>query len=155
MKPRPRSIDHWQLADTLLRAHPLLRVRVEMALKAAGHCPSPSEPSGTLANRSLTELLRFLHLCAFDPRPLTPSELVDRCWHELILFTKLYQETCRVAFGRFVHHNPSADPFGGSALRRTLSLYRHYYGEPSSDLWGITRHEALCDEAPCGACDSA
>lgn len=36
-----------------------------------------------------------------------PSKVVDVAWHEFILFTKNYQQFCRAAFGRFLHHTPS------------------------------------------------
>lgn len=36
-----------------------------------------------------------------------PSKVVDVAWHEFILFTKAYQQFCRSAFGRFLHHTPS------------------------------------------------
>lgn len=36
-----------------------------------------------------------------------PSKAVDVAWHEFILFTKLYQQFCREAFGRFLHHTPA------------------------------------------------
>lgn len=36
-----------------------------------------------------------------------PSKVVDVAWHEFILFTKLYQNFCRTAMGRFLHHTPS------------------------------------------------
>jgi hypothetical protein len=36
-----------------------------------------------------------------------PSKVVDVAWHEFILFTRLYQQFCREAFGRFLHHTPA------------------------------------------------
>jgi hypothetical protein len=36
-----------------------------------------------------------------------PSQAVDVAWHEFILHTRAYQQFCRVALGRFLHHTPA------------------------------------------------
>lgn len=36
-----------------------------------------------------------------------PSQVVDIAWHEFILFTRDYQQFCKRAFGRFLHHTPA------------------------------------------------
>jgi hypothetical protein len=36
-----------------------------------------------------------------------PSQVVDDLWHEWILYTRHYQQFCRRAFGRFLHHTPA------------------------------------------------
>ena len=36
-----------------------------------------------------------------------PSQAVDDAWHAFILFTRNYQQFCRKAFGRFLHHTPA------------------------------------------------
>lgn len=42
-------------------------------------------------------------------RPVAmPSQAVDLLWHEFIIYTKTYDAFCRKAFGRFLHHTPSA-----------------------------------------------
>ena len=51
-----------------------------------------------------------------------PSQGVDDLWHEFILYTKNYDQFCRKAFGRFLHHTPaivlSADKQDNTGLRR-------------------------------------
>jgi hypothetical protein len=37
-----------------------------------------------------------------------PSKVVDDLWHAFILHTRSYHAFCRQAFGRFLHHTPSA-----------------------------------------------
>ncbi len=37
-----------------------------------------------------------------------PSQAADDLWHEFILYTKAYDSFCQQAFGRFLHHTPSA-----------------------------------------------
>lgn len=36
-----------------------------------------------------------------------PSQVVDDAWHEFILSTRSYQDFCRRALGRFLHHTPA------------------------------------------------
>lgn len=50
--------------------------------------------------------LAYLH-GAFAPVAM-PSRVADELWHEFILYTKAYDEFCRKAFGRFLHHTPAA-----------------------------------------------
>lgn len=37
-----------------------------------------------------------------------PSQVADDLWHEFILYTRQYNQFCRRAFGRFLHHAPAA-----------------------------------------------
>jgi hypothetical protein len=37
-----------------------------------------------------------------------PSQVVDDLWHEFILYTKHYDVFCKRAFGKFMHHTPTA-----------------------------------------------
>lgn len=54
-----------------------------------------------------------------------PSQVTDELWHEFILYTRHYQQFCRQAFGRFLHHTPavvlSADKRDNTGLRRCWS----------------------------------
>jgi hypothetical protein len=36
-----------------------------------------------------------------------PSQVADDLWHEFILYTKNYDQFCKQAFGRFLHHTPA------------------------------------------------
>ncbi len=36
-----------------------------------------------------------------------PSQVADDLWHEFILYTKHYDQFCKQAFGRFLHHTPA------------------------------------------------
>lgn len=51
-----------------------------------------------------------------------PSQGVDDLWHEFILYTKNYDQFCRQAFGRFLHHTPAvaldSGQQNGEGLRR-------------------------------------
>jgi hypothetical protein len=45
-----------------------------------------------------------------------PSKVVDSMWHSFILDTRAYQNWCRIAFGKLLHHTP-AEALGASAER--------------------------------------
>jgi hypothetical protein len=51
-----------------------------------------------------------------------PSQIADDLWHEFILYTQHYQDFCRRAFGRFLHHTPAIvlqkNQQGNAGLRR-------------------------------------
>lgn len=51
----------------------------------------------------------YFHLCNLAGRRMVamPSQVVDDAWHAFILFTRGYQQFCRRAFGRFLHHTPA------------------------------------------------
>lgn len=52
-----------------------------------------------------------------------PSKVADAAWHEFILHTRGYEQWCRVAFGRLLHHTPAevlgTDPKRNQGLRRS------------------------------------
>ena len=51
-----------------------------------------------------------------------PSQVTDDLWHELILYTRFYDNFCKKAFGGFLHHTPavvlSRNKQNNSGLRR-------------------------------------
>ncbi len=51
----------------------------------------------------------YFHICNEAGRKMVsmPSQAVDVVWHEFILFTLQYQNFCKKAFGRFLHHMPA------------------------------------------------
>jgi hypothetical protein len=55
----------------------------------------------------LKQFFRAYHRGGYRPVAM-PSQAVDEIWHEFILYTKAYDDFCREAFGRFLHHTPAA-----------------------------------------------
>jgi hypothetical protein len=50
----------------------------------------------------------FLAYMKSGYKPLSmPSQVADDLWHEFILYTLRYQNFCKKAFGRFLHHQPA------------------------------------------------
>lgn len=60
-------------------------------------------------NQITPALKTYFRLCLSSPRRMVsmPSQAVDAAWHEFILFTKHYEDFCRHAVGRFIHHTPA------------------------------------------------
>jgi hypothetical protein len=73
------------------------------------------------------EGLRQWFLVCLNARGTTvgmPSAAVDEAWHEFILITREYTAFCDAAFGRYLHHTPSAsmsEPMA-SSLARTVRV---------------------------------
>lgn len=57
--------------------------------------------------KGLREYFYISRISANDEMIGMPSQVVDKAWHEFILFTKEYQEFCNKAFGKFHHHIPA------------------------------------------------
>jgi hypothetical protein len=54
-------------------------------------------------------LREYFHLCNRAGRRMVamPSQVVDDAWHAFILYTRAYEQFCRGALGRFLHHTPA------------------------------------------------
>lgn len=57
----------------------------------------------------LIALREYFHLCNTAGKKMVsmPSQVVDVAWHEFILFTRKYEQFCKHALGRFLHHTPA------------------------------------------------
>lgn len=57
----------------------------------------------------LDGLRRYFIICQQGRLNMTamPSQVVDIAWHEFILFTRGYEQFCKQAFGKFLHHTPA------------------------------------------------
>jgi hypothetical protein len=71
--------------------------------RALARCPESARAAVLEAG-----LRQFFLAAAADPdlRASMPSRVVDEAWHEFITFTRAYEQFCRRAFGRFLHHEP-------------------------------------------------
>lgn len=56
-------------------------------------------------------LRQYFQLCNNSGRNSVsmPSRVVDIAWHEFILMTRAYEQFCRSAMGRFLHHTPASE----------------------------------------------
>ncbi len=77
---------------------------------------------GQLVARALRQFF-LAHLTSGRQFVSMPSQVTDDLWHEFILYTRNYEDFCRRAFGRFMHHTPAVvlgkGQHGNAGLRRT------------------------------------
>ena len=136
------KINHVEVAKKILADNPILYTKINDATAIKNE----------VAEVLVIEVVRFLHLIALANQRLTPSLLVDKAWHELILCTRYYQQFCETYFGRFIHHHPGGDEKENqNNFKKTIQLYREHFGMPPEAFWGC----ALMEEdsaAACGLC---
>jgi hypothetical protein len=84
--------------------------------------PGLPAKDGQLVARALRQFF-VAHLAARRQFVSMPSQITDDLWHEFILYTRNYEDFCRRAFGRFMHHTPAVvlgkEQQGNVGLRRT------------------------------------
>jgi hypothetical protein len=88
------------------------------------------------ATKALREAKRMLYLSVISNEPASPSKLIDPAWHEMLMFTRYYQEFYNF-LGKFIHHDPTPDmPDGGKMYARTKENYKKFFGEdPDPAYW--------------------
>jgi hypothetical protein len=110
--------------------------------------------SEEIIDQAIAEYRKFLVLVRLGYGPLEMfSKQVDEIWHAHILFTRDYAEFCQIAFGRFLHHQPttSSQKQYDPALRFTTA-YTKVFGS-LSPLW---KNVHLSDYGECsggGECE--
>ncbi|NLU93025.1 glycine-rich domain-containing protein [Chitinophaga sp. Ak27] len=92
--------------------------------------------------RAIQEYKRFIYLCCISPGGASPSAIVDKVWHQHLLYTENYWVAfCEQTLGRYIHHHPS---LGGPAEKQrheawqasTWEQYRRCFGEdPPAAFW--------------------
>lgn len=92
--------------------------------------------SEELAAKLVKEAKRMLYLSASEGVVVSPSEVVDHAWHEMMLFTRYYQQYADF-IGKFIHHDPTpGPPDGGNTYRNTKAKYEEVFGEkPDPECW--------------------
>jgi hypothetical protein len=106
-----------------------------------------------VAQRSLEEALKFLHVAATATQPVSPSKTVDIAWHHFILFTRDYSDYCQRHLGRYIHHLPDGRAEGDpDAYRRTRTLIADRFGTVDEMLWPDVDANTDCEaEGNCKA----
>ncbi|WP_372453213.1 hypothetical protein [Nocardia nova] len=99
-----------------------------------------------LVDTGLRQWLRCCGAALADEQVIgMPSHAVDEAWHGLILCTKRYRDFCEAAYGRFLHHFPEGDGYGGGSgvpmatqLGRTVVAWS-LVADPGEDcvLWDL------------------
>lgn len=75
--------------------------------RLAKHHPNLTPNDFQLVADSLRQFF-LVHLQSGRPMVAMPSQVTDDLWHEFILYTLAYQNFCKKAFGKFLHHTPAA-----------------------------------------------
>ncbi|MCD8524058.1 MAG: hypothetical protein LRY66_11760 [Saccharospirillaceae bacterium] len=98
----------WRTLTTKLRARRIKEYAFPGTLKrkVAQRYPHLDETQLALVIDGLRDYFQICNIAGRKPVAM-PSQVVDLAWHEFILFTRKYQEFCRSAFGRFLHHTPA------------------------------------------------
>ncbi|MCF2720268.1 hypothetical protein LWE69_25210 [Paenibacillus sp. UKAQ_18] len=86
------------------------------------------------------ELKRYFMLCAIMNRVPMFSSDVDELWHEMLMFTREYQQFSEAFFGRMLHHAPHSG--GSKPMPEERAWFDWLYVECfgwnrySASLWG-------------------
>jgi hypothetical protein len=88
------------------------------------------------AEGALREAKRMLFLSASTGKTVAPSGRIDPAWHEMLMFTRFYQNFSDF-IGKFIHHDPTpGPPDGGAVYEATKSLYEKEFGiVPDTQYW--------------------
>lgn len=86
------------------------------------------------------ELKRYFMLCAIMNRVPMFSSDMDELWHEMLMFTREYQQFSEAFFGRMLHHAPHSG--GSQPMPEERAWFDWLYVECfgwnrySASLWG-------------------
>lgn len=89
--------------------------------------------------QAILEYKKFMYLAAISDQMVSPSEIIDKVWHEHLVFTKSYEAFCRV-LGKQIHHIPSTHQKGEfqkfqEAKQHTQKIYQEDFGEQPFAIW--------------------
>jgi hypothetical protein len=102
--------------------------------------------SRQFALRAIEEYKKFLYLGNIGAPNVTPSRVIDKVWHEHILFSRGYREFCRDVLRRDFDHNPELVPMAeqndvfAQQYLDTLDAYRTEFNTmPPVDIWSVPK----------------
>jgi hypothetical protein len=117
------GVYYWSLWRQLARAEFIRSYNFPRGLLDKLHTKRPEldVKQMQLVTRALRQFF-LAHLLSGRKFVSMPSQVTDDLWHEFILYTRNYNEFCRRAFGRFMHHTPAVvlgpDHQNNTGLRR-------------------------------------
>jgi hypothetical protein len=108
----------------------------------------------SIAEKDFKECLKFLYLCVNSNGFIcSPSNRIDKVWHNFILFTRDYKNFCDEYLGVFIHHNPT-DGADALAYMNTRELAEIEFGDLDPDCWPII-DATCCNDGCCQHSDRA
>ena len=100
------------------------------------------------ALRAISEYRRFVYLGVISEFYVTPPKIIDRVWHEHLLFTRGYRDFCRHVLKTDFDHAPELVPTPDQTsvfqaqYDATLELYaKEFNAIPPADIWGVTKSD--------------
>lgn len=110
---------------------------------------------------------KFLYLCGTNrDLRLSPTEALDKGWHEFLMYTKQYREFCNRYFGEVIHHvprDPENPPTGPNGILLARKLAEENFGGLLSRNWDLPEKlqaaldaggdiDSISADDPCGSC---
>lgn len=109
----------------------------------------------TFALRAIQEYKRFVYLGIVSDFIVTPSAVIDKVWHQHVLFSKAYRKFCNEVIRYEFDHNPELVNTGdqtavfNAQYLDTLKLYKKEFGiEPPEAIWGKPKFDGKVAEPP-------
>jgi hypothetical protein len=100
------------------------------------------------ALKAVEEYKKFLYLAVISDFHVTPSQAIDKVWHEHILFTKGYRTFCDEVIAYNLHHHPELVPIEEQTeiyhaqYISTIELYIQEFGIlPPKSIWDVTKYD--------------
>ena len=89
--------------------------------------------------QAILEYKKFMYLAATSDFMVSPSEIIDKVWHQHLIFTQSYQDFCHI-LGKQIQHIPSThdkEEFEKFKLakERTLKFYERDFGKQPPNIW--------------------
>ena len=93
----------------------------------------------SFTDQAILEYKKFMYLAAISELMVSPSEIIDKVWHQHLIFSQSYQDFC-LLIGKQIQHVPSThnkEDFQKfkQAKERTTELYRKEFGEQPENIW--------------------
>jgi hypothetical protein len=100
------------------------------------------------ALKAVNEYKKFLYLAVISDFHVTPSQPIDKVWHEHILFTQAYGIFCEEIIEYNLNHHPELIPMEEQTERyhaqylSTIELYIEEFGKlPPANIWDVTKYD--------------
>lgn len=100
------------------------------------------------ALKAIAEYKKFVYLAVVSDFNVTPSKVIDKVWHQHLLFTKAYRQFCSEVINYTLDHHPELIAITGETgtfnaqYLDTLALYKKEFGsDPPADIWGIPKFD--------------
>lgn len=92
-----------------------------------------------VTKQAIEEYKKFMFLASISNQMVSPSEIVDKVWHQHLIFSKSYEKLCQLLGKKIEHipstHNPHNHSVFKTAKEHTATLYESYFGKQNPYFW--------------------